>query len=120
MTARRTFQSVVPAIIVTMTVGSASAMTTEEFARQIGLGGADLMTVVLNVIRLVLGLVGIVAVIMLLIGGFQWMLSLGDEERIAKAKRTMSATIVGLIIILLSWAIVSFVIQTTGNVSGAP
>ncbi len=44
----------------------------------------------------------------------------GDEEKIAKAKKTIGGTIVGLIIIMLSWAIVNFVIGTTQNVSGIP
>ena len=55
---------------------------------------------------------------MILIGGFQWMTAAGNEEKVEKAKKIISAAIVGLIIILLAWAIVNFVIGTTSNVSG--
>ncbi|MFH1171501.1 MAG: pilin [bacterium] len=83
-----------------------------------GLGGTNLVTIVLNLLHTALGLIGILAVLMILLGGFRWMLSAGDEEKIAQAKRTIGATIIGLVVILLAWAIVSFVINTTANVSG--
>lgn len=110
---------VVPAILVVLTQ-QAQAVRFEDFGPQLGLGEADLVTVVLNLIRAALGVIGILAVIMILLGGFRWLLSGGDEEKILQAKRTIGATIVGLIIILLSWAIVNFVINTTQNVSGIP
>lgn len=84
----------------------------------LGLGTADLKATVINIINWVLGLLGIIAVIMILIGGFQWMTAAGNEEKVEKAKKIISAAIVGLIIILLAWAIVNFVIGTTSNVSG--
>jgi len=98
----------------------AAAVRFEDFGPQLGLGEADLVTIVLNLISAALGIIGILAVVMILLGGFRWLLSGGDEEKIAQAKRTIGATIVGLVIILLSWAIVNFVINTTANVSGAP
>lgn len=97
----------------------ASAIRVEDVGGSLGLGVAEPTTVVVNLISTALGLLGILAVIMILLGGFQWMLSAGDEEKIAKAKKTIGGTIVGLIIILLAWAIVNFVIRTVGNVTGA-
>lgn len=110
---------IVPALIAVLPK-EALAVRFEDFGSQIGLGEADLITVVLNLIRAALGIIGILAVVMILLGGFRWLLSGGDEEKIAQAKRTIGATIVGLVIILLSWAIVNFVINTTANVSGIP
>ncbi|MFH1170965.1 MAG: pilin [bacterium] len=94
------------------------AVSFENPATSIGLGTSDLKATVINVINWVLGLLGIIAVIMILVGGFQWMTAAGNEEKVEKAKKIISAAIVGLIIILLAWAIVNFVIGTTSNVSG--
>lgn len=66
--------------------------------------------VVINVIQWLLGLLGLVAVIMIIFGGFTWMTAGGNEERIEKAKKILKASIIGLIIILLAWAIVTFII----------
>lgn len=97
----------------------ATALSVENVGASIGLGTADLRTILVNIISWALGLLGIIAVIMILIGGFQWLISGGDEDRVATAKRTISSAIVGLLIILLSWALVHFVIRTTANVTGA-
>jgi type IV secretory pathway VirB2 component (pilin) len=96
----------------------ALAVSFEDPSVSIGLGTADLKDTVINIINWILGLLGIIAVIMILVGGFQWMTAAGNEEKVEKAKKIISAAIVGLIIILLAWAIVNFVIGTTSNVSG--
>lgn len=83
-----------------------------------GLGTADLESTVVNIVQWVLGFLGLVAVIMILIGGFQWMTAGGNEEKVASAKKIISAAVIGLIIVLLAWAIVIFVVSQTSNVTG--
>lgn len=85
----------------------------------LGLGTSDLKMTVINIINWVLGLLGIIAVIMVLYAGFQWMTAGGNEERIASAKKIISAAVIGLVIILLAWAIVNFVLATASNVTNA-
>jgi hypothetical protein len=70
---------------------------------------AELIGLVFKIIRYLLGFLGVVAVIILIYGGFLWMTAKGDEERVRKAKKTIINGLIGLIIILLSYAIVSFV-----------
>ncbi len=84
---------------------------------EVGLGTADLKETVINIIQWVLGILALVAVVMIIIGGFQWMTAAGNEERIEKAKKVISAAVIGLIIVLLAWAIVIFVAGTTANVT---
>lgn len=82
-------------------------------ATQFGLGSnTDIKSVVINIIRLLLGFLGLVAVIIVLYGGFQWMTAAGNEERVASARATLTAGLIGLIIILSAYAIASFVITT--------
>jgi len=70
----------------------------------------DLKTTITNVVQWALGFLALIAVIMIIIGGFMWMTAGGNEERVEKAKKMISAAVIGLIIILLAWAIVIFVI----------
>ena len=71
------------------------------------------VNITVNVIQWALGFLGLVAVIMILWGGFTWMTAAGNEERVRKAKEVLRAAIIGLIVILLSWAIVTFIFGQT-------
>lgn len=94
-----------------------TAYTIEDIGSSVGLGTADLKETVINVIQWVLGILALVAVIMIIIAGFQWMTAAGNEEKVEKAKKVISAAVIGLIIVLLAWAIVIFVANTTANVT---
>ena len=85
-----------------------------NYARNIGLsdaGDSDVRETAVDIIRYLLTFLGIIAVLMILYGGFLWMTANGSEDRIAKAKKTILAGVVGLIIILAAFAIVTFVID---------
>ena len=58
------------------------------------------------------------AVIMIMYGGFYWMVAGGNEEKIEKAKKNISGAIIGMVIIVLAWAIISYTINVLENVSG--
>ncbi|RJO59371.1 hypothetical protein C4546_02415 [Candidatus Parcubacteria bacterium] len=88
-----------------------------DFAGSIGFTSTDLKQTVLNVISFVLGLLGLIAVIMILYGGFIWLTAGGNEDKVGSAKKIISAAIVGLIVVLLAWAIVNFVIKSTVQVT---
>lgn len=83
----------------------------------LGLGSSDLQETVIRIVQWALGLLALVAVIMIIVGGFQWMTAGGNEEKVDKAKKLISAAVIGLIIVLLAWAIVIFVIGVTSNVT---
>ncbi len=84
---------------------------TTDVANNIGLPTTDIRLIVAKIIRVALGLLGIVAVVLILYGGFIWMTAGGDEERISQAKKILINAIIGLAIILSSYAIASFVIS---------
>ncbi|MFZ6035784.1 MAG: hypothetical protein ACOYUK_01455 [Patescibacteria group bacterium] len=82
-----------------------------------GLGTADLEATVINIVQWVLGFLGLIAVIMILYGGFIWITAGGNEDKVASAKKIISAAVVGLIVVLLAWAIVTFVVNTASDVT---
>lgn len=57
-------------------------------------------------------LVGIVAVIMVIFGGFKYITSGGDSNSVSGAKNTLIYAIIGLIIVALAQFIVHFVLNT--------
>ncbi|MBI4426135.1 MAG: hypothetical protein HY567_01015, partial [Candidatus Kerfeldbacteria bacterium] len=96
---------------------AATPFSIEDIGGSVGLGTSDLKNTVINIISWVLGILALVAVVMIIIGGFQWLTAAGNEEKIEKAKKVISAAVIGLIIVLLAWAIVIFVAGTTRNVT---
>lgn len=62
----------------------------------------------------VFGIFGAVAVLMIVYAGIQLILSQGNSEKVATARRSIIFSAVGLIIILFSWAIVGFITQGLG------
>ncbi len=70
----------------------------------------DLTVNVKNIINVILYVVGILAVVMVIIGGVQYTTSGGDQAAVTKAKNTILYGIVGLVIAILAYAIVNFVI----------
>lgn len=64
-----------------------------------------------TVIGLTFAIGGAVAVIMVVIGGFQYVLSNGDPQRAAKAKNTIIYAIVGLVVAISAFTIVNFVLD---------
>lgn len=59
----------------------------------------------------ILYIVGIVAVIMLVIGGIKYVISGGDAKKVTDAKNTVLYAIIGLVVAFLAFAIVNFVIS---------
>lgn len=64
-----------------------------------------------NIISGILGVVGAVALVMMVIGGITWMTSAGNADRVRRGRDTLLWAILGLVIIFLSYAIINFVFQ---------
>lgn len=84
-----------------------------------GLGAsADIFTIIGNIINVALGFVGIILLGLLLYAGFLWMTSGGDAAKVEQAKAYIRNAIIGLIIIVSSFAIVNFIIAQLATVTG--
>ncbi len=84
----------------------------ENFANDTGLGARDPRAIVASVIRIILGFLGIVAVIIILLGGFKWMTAGGNEDKVAEARKLIVSGIIGLVIIMAAFGIAQFVINS--------
>ena len=72
--------------------------------------GTGLTDSIKMIINGVIGIIGAVAVIMIIIGGVNYTTSQGDPGKVKKAKDTILYGIIGLVIALLAFAIVNFVL----------
>ncbi len=96
-----------------------SAGSGSDFAAEAGLGEADLTTTIAQIIRVALGFLGIIAVVIILMGGFKWMTAGGNDDKVKDAKKLIISGIIGLVIVLSAYAIAQFVItQITSATAG--
>lgn len=63
-----------------------------------------------RIIKAVLGIVGSIALLMFVYGGFLWMTSAGNREKVEKGKETLIWATIGLAVIFAAYAMVSFVL----------
>jgi hypothetical protein len=76
-----------------------------------GLTREDPRILVGNIIQVALGLLGIIAIVIVLFAGFQWMTSAGNSEKVEGARKMLLAAVIGLGIILSSYAITDFILR---------
>jgi hypothetical protein len=77
---------------------------------------SDLVRKIINILSVI---VGVIAVIMIIIGGLRYITSGGDSGNVSSAKNTIIYAIVGLVIVALAQFIVRFVLSNTNSaVSG--
>lgn len=72
--------------------------------------GDGLMKTLQGILSIALGVIGFIAVIMIVVGGLQYTTSSGDSGKVTKAKNTIMYGVIGLIVAILAYAIVNFVL----------
>ena len=79
-------------------------------SNDIKLGSGDVRQTAARIINVALSFLGLISVVIVLIGGFKYMVSGGNDTKTDEAKKLITSGIIGLAIILSAWAITSFVI----------
>ena len=75
-------------------------------------GSNNLMVTINTIVNVVLGVLGLLAVIVIIYGGFMFTTATGDASKVKKAKDTIMYGVIGLVIALLAYAIVNFVVSS--------
>lgn len=70
-------------------------------------GAGGYVAIIINILLIA---IGILSVIMIIIGGFRYTLSGGDENAVRSAKDTILYSVIGLIVAILAFVIVNFVL----------
>lgn len=84
--------------------------TNTTFYKEVCGGGAkdELGEVITNILKVVIGIAGLVAVVFIIIGGINYMTSTGDAGKIEKAKKTILYALIGLAVCALAFGIVNW------------
>ncbi len=80
-------------------------------------GTSAVGSIIHTVINVISFFVGLVAVIMIIVGGFRYITSGGDSGKASSARTTIVSAVIGLLIVALAQVIVQFVL-TNGNPAG--
>lgn len=81
----------------------------------VGQSSNSLEKLIRHIVNLLSAIIGIVAVIMIMVGGFRYVTSGGSDTSVTSAKNTILYAIIGLVIVALSQVLVHFTIK---NLSG--
>ncbi len=76
-----------------------------------GLSSQDIKITIGNIVKIILEFLGILTVLLMLWGGFMWMTSMGNEEKVGQAKKIISAATVGLVLVFAAYSIATFVVS---------
>lgn len=71
-----------------------------------------------QMIRLFLGVVGLIATVFFIYGGFVFLTSGGNADQVKKGKETLFWATIGIVVIILSWVIIQFVLNTLVDQAG--
>lgn len=75
----------------------------------------DIEKTIGQILTILFSFLGIIFLILMIYSGFLWMTARGDEAQVTKARGIMTAAIIGLIIILMSYVISYFIIKNIGE-----
>jgi hypothetical protein len=107
------------ALLVPLATLTVSAQGVEDICQGVAITGGNcdddasstINSTVETVINLLSIVVGVVAVIMIIIGGFKYITSSGDSNNVTNAKNTILYAIIGLVVVALAQVIVIFVLD---------
>lgn len=75
-------------------------------------------SLVKKIINIMLYFIGILAVVMLIFGGFRYVVSSGNKDAVTSAKNTILYAVIGLLVALFAYAIIQFVLNTVIGLGG--
>lgn len=112
----KTAKGAITASMIGLAIGIAAPSFLKEIGSILGWGDVNssaaasaltLSQIARNVLNFLLSIVGILAIIMLLIGGIMYLTAAGDEDRIDTGKKIVKWSIIGILTALASMVIVS-------------
>lgn len=65
-----------------------------------------------TIIQVALSLIGVIFLVLMVYGGYLWMTAAGSDEKLKRSQNTISAAVIGLVIVVAAYAISSFVVRS--------
>lgn len=108
----------IPAISLAQGNLTASDLGLDIIASSTNLSNQNPLQTVGTLINTAMILLGIIAVGIVLLGGFKWMTAGGNDEKVTEAKKLMGSGLIGLVIILSAWGITIFILSKVSGATG--
>lgn len=77
-----------------------------------------LLTTLGNIVRIVLGLLGILFIVLIIYAGVLWMTSSGNSDQVEKARGIIVQAVIGLVVIMTAYILTAFVFRAFGTATG--
>ncbi len=78
----------------------------------------DVRDIVINILTVLFTFLGMIMVFLIMYGGFRWMTAGGNDAQVLEAKKYIRNAIIGVIIILASYGITTFIARSAGEAAG--
>lgn len=72
---------------------------------------SDLPTFIISLINWLIGFAAVLAVVMIIVSGFQFITAFGDEKKIQKATSSLIFAIVGMVLVFIAPLVIQFIID---------
>ncbi len=89
--------------------------TKSDIQEELGYGDtteSDPRIIAASIIKVLMTFLGIIAVALIIWGGFKWMTAGGNDEQVEEARKIIITAVIGLIIILAAWALADWALST--------
>lgn len=86
--------------------------TAKEAGLNTGLAAKEPAEIIGYIIGIFLGFLGVIFVVLMVYGGYLWMTSYGNSQKVDKAKDLIVNAVLGLVVVIAAYAITSFVIKS--------
>ena len=77
-------------------------------------GASRIQTVITTLINYAIGIAALVSLVYIIVGGFNYITSAGNAEKVKTAQKTITYAIIGLAVVVLAYAIRAFVFDRLG------
>lgn len=89
-----------------------------------GLSDTPLPQVIGNIVKIILSITGIILFALFFYGGFEMLTAAGDDEKVARGKKIIIQAIIGLLVVLISYAgsqyVIGKLLSATGGGTAGP
>jgi len=109
-----------PAILLASSVAVAAPTTITPPSGFEGGGANSVPTIINGILSWALGIAGLLAVAFIIVGGFNYITSSGNEKKVTAAKNSIIYAVIGLIVVALAFAIKAFVMTRILGADVAP
>ena len=100
--------------IISIALASSMVWLNTAYAK-FGLFEEDFSKVLEKIFNFVFGAAGVIFVVLFLVGGIQYLTSAGNEEASTKAKKLLIDAVIGLVIVVVSYAAARWILQGIGG-----